>query len=129
MTPRLRTEIQVPAWKQCHICRAPTLMHELVGRPIGVSTTQVHNLFGLQVAEYRTTQVVDICPTCDLQHIEAVQARRRQTLLGVGSVGLGLFGWQYVGLLSLIPAVLVVLFGACRWRKSRALVQRGEHDE
>ena len=129
MTPRLRTEIYPPAYKQCYVCRKPTLLHELVGRPVGVSTTRVHNLFGIQVAEYRTTQMVDICPTCDMQQIEWEQARRRQTVLGVSSVGLVLFGWQYVGLVSLIPAVVVVLFGACRWRKSRALVQRGAHDE
>ena len=58
-------------------------MHELVGRPIGVRTTSLTNLFGFQVAEYRTQEMVDICPPCEKQEIEALQVQRRRALLGL----------------------------------------------
>ena len=107
----MHSEIQTNVWKQCYRCRRPTAVEDLCGRQDVVAVIEITGRWGETIGRQKNYGVVDVCPSCDEQEIEALKIRRKRTLLMLAGGGLALFGWSYVGIGGLIGAVIVTAFG------------------
>ena len=73
--------------------------------------------WGFTPFRYVISGVVDLCPGCATNQDEDAKIGRQKRLMLIGSTGVGLFSWIYLGTTGLIGAVIVILAGAFyRWR-------------
>lgn len=123
MTEVRRTEIHAQPWRYCFDCRNETLVEELVTRPRIISWTEgtIQHPFSFFASRSQsdTYKLVDVCIQCEAL---AIQDRRRLMIersVGLGSLGLILFGYWQVVIAGITGWFGVKMYRRYGWRIKR----------
>lgn len=122
----MQTNVQTGYWVRCFQCGHPVDLASVLRRPRVTGVTRLHNLLGIRVGEYVNTQVVDVCPTCEAQEIEAQRLARGRVVLALGSGTAAVWMWPHFGGFGLLGALIITVLGSLwqRYRNRKALIMR-----
>ncbi len=115
---------------RCFQCGKQTSLDQVQRREMLTGVTTLTYWFRFTPLSYKNYALVDLCPGCSEQVDETYTQRRRRLGLVIGGIGLGLFGWAYLGLAGLVGAGVVIMCGAFVSRSKRVTllpVERNNH--